>query len=73
MNRYGWGERVEEWISADGGNSWELSSDYTPLEGYRYQNIKAVSSGEGDGEIIPEMFLFYGWEASGEPGSGKAF
>lgn len=44
-----------------------------PGEGCRYQNIKPVSSGRGDGEIIPEMFLFYGWEASGEPGSGKAF
>ena len=71
LNRYGWGDRVEEWISKDGGATWKLSRDITPVEGYRYQNIKRVSTGIG--ESSNEIFLFYGWQPDAKPGEAVAF
>jgi len=71
LNRYGWGDRVEEWISKDGGATWKLSRDITPIKGYRYQNIKRVSIGIG--ESSNEIFLFYGWQPDAKPGEAVAF
>ena len=69
MDRYGWGDRVELWISDRKGESWKLSKDLTPVEGYKYQNIKFVSR-EGR-ETAGGLILFYGWQDSN--GDGTAF
>jgi len=68
MNEYGWGQRVEEWISDDQGATWRLKRDLTPVPGIRYQNIQFVSDGlerERD-----DLFLFYGWPNADSPGTG---
>ncbi len=69
MDRYGWGDRIEEWISADGGESWTLSKDLTPMSGWKYQNVKCVRTSRGG--IREDMLLFYGWQ--GTEGCGTAF
>ena len=68
MDEYGWGQRVEEWVSEDQGLSWKLRSDLTPIPGMRYQNIQFVSD-----ELERErrdLFLFYGWRDAESPGVG---
>jgi len=60
MDRYGWGDRIEEWISDDNGENWKLSKDLTPTKGYKYQNIKFVSRNVGG--ITGDIILFYGWQ-----------
>lgn len=71
MSRYGWGDRVEEWISKDGGESWSLHRDITPVKGFRYQNIKRVTSGIGTS--MEDIILFHGWAPDANPGEGQAF
>lgn len=71
LSRYGWGDRVEEWISKDGGQTWTLNRDITPIKGFRYQNIKRVAAGIG--ESLNNIILFHGWPSDGKPGSGHAF
>ena len=68
MNRYGWGDRVEEWTSASGGINWRRSRDLTPQPGLRYQSVKFVRSELG--EALDGMLLFYAWEGAGK---GSAF
>ena len=68
MNRYGWGDRVEEWISDADGQNWRRSRDLTPKPGPRYQNIQFVR-GENQ-EILEGIALFYGWE---DQGPGQAY
>lgn len=70
-NRYGWGDRIEEWISRDEGKTWQLSRDITPQKGMRYQNIRTVSTAEGG--YSNEIFLFYGWAPDAQPGQAVAF
>jgi len=68
MDEYGWGQRVEEWISKDGGTHWIRGRDLTPEPGMRYQNIQFVSDGlEGE---FDDLFLFYGWTDEKSPGIG---
>ena len=69
MDRYGWGDRVEEWISDDNGENWKLSKDLTPVKGHKYQNIKFVSRSVRG--IIRDILLFYGWQDTN--GYGTAF
>ena len=71
LNRYGWGDRVEEWISLDNGETWKLNRDITPQKGLRYQNIRSVS--KGIGEDSNDVFLFYGWSPDAEPGQAIGF
>lgn len=68
MDEYGWGQRVEEWISENEGLSWKKKRDLTPEQGLRYQNVQFISNGLG-GEF-DDMFLFYGWESPDSPGKG---
>lgn len=69
MDLYGWGHRIEEWVSRDNGENWLLSKDLTPLKDYRYQNIKFVSKGSNG--INRDIILFYGWQET--DGNGTAF
>ncbi|MCP5120317.1 MAG: hypothetical protein GY953_56705 [bacterium] len=62
MDAYGWGDRVEEWISDPRGENWKLHRDLTPTPGLRYQNIQFVEAGAG--------VLFYGWRGADTPGTG---
>ena len=71
LNRYGWGERIEEWISEDDGATWAFNQDFTPVKGYRYQNLKRVSTGIS--ESSNDIVLFYGWKPDAVPGEAVAF
>lgn len=71
LNGFGWGDRVEEWISSDNGVTWRLNRDITPEKGMRYQNLRTVSTGMGTESN--EVFLFYGWEPDAGPGEAVAF
>ena len=68
MNRYGWGDRVEEWVSDAGGANWRRTRNLAPQEGLRYQSVKFVR-GE-DAETLDGLLLFYAWEGEGK---GAAF
>ena len=71
LDRYGWGDRLEEWISRDEGKTWKRNRDLTPQKGMRYQNLRTVSTKNGgDSNVI---FLYYGWKPDAEPGQGVAF
>jgi len=74
MDRYGGGTRIEEWISADNGNTWEKKRDLTPdpaaYAGWKYNNIRPVK--KPDGTPVDGMFLFYGWKDKDAP-KAKAF
>lgn len=68
MDEYGWGQRVEKWISSDGGKDWIQAQDLTPRPGMRYQNIQFVS--DGLTSEFDDLFLFYGWKDANSPGIG---
>ncbi len=68
MNSYGWGDRVEEWVSDISGAHWKRSRDLTPKPGLRYQSVKFVR-GE-DGQSVDDLLLFYAWQGTG---SGFAY
>ena len=68
MNRYGWGDRVEEWASDTSGETWRRVRDLTPREGMRYQSVKRVH-GPANG-YVDGLLLFYAWEGYGK---GQAF
>jgi len=73
MDGYG-GGNVEEWVSADKGNTWKKQRDLTPEEsrypGWKYNNIQPVT--KPDGSIVDGMILFYGWKDKDAP-EAKAF
>ena len=71
LNRYGWGDRIEEWVSRDGGDNWIHTRNVTPQSGMRYQNIRTVSTGMGG--YLKDVFIFYGWEPDAAPGQAVAF
>ena len=68
MNRYGWGDRVEEWRSDRAGSGWHRSRDLTPHPGMRYQSVKFVRGASG--EPLDGMLLYYAWNGTG---AGSAF
>jgi hypothetical protein len=69
MDEYGWGERVEEWVSSDRGAKWTRRRDLTPVPGLHYQNVQPVFN--KDGRTIPDLLLFYGWKE--QDGEGTAY
>ena len=73
MDRYG-GGAVEEWVSADKGNTWTKQRDLTPEEsrysGWKYNNIGPVT--KPDGSFADGMLMFYGWKDKESP-EAKAF
>jgi hypothetical protein len=73
MDSYG-GGAVEEWVSADKGNTWKKRRDLTPdkskYPGWRYNNIQPVT--RPDGSFVDGMLLFYGWKDKDAP-EAKAF
>ena len=66
MDQYGFGHRVERWISRDGGANWELDRDLSPKPGLRYQGIQFISVDMTS--KMKETLLFYGWERADTPG-----
>lgn len=72
-DRYG-GGNIEEWISTDKGDTWEMLRDITPdpkkYPGWKFNNIQAVK--RPDGTIVGGMLLFYGWKHPDDP-DAKAF
>lgn len=68
MDAYGYGQRVERWISSDDGKSWQLDEDLTPVPGLRYQNVQFVS--DNMKREFDDLFLFYGWKDTNSPGVG---
>lgn len=69
MDEYGWGQRVEEWVSSDQGAEWKRARDLTPVSGLHYQNVQPVFDAEG--RAVSDMLLFYGWK--GKDGAGTAY
>ena len=73
MDSYG-GGAVEEWVSADKGNTWKKQRDLTPdvsrYPGWKYNNIQPVT--RPDGSFADGMLLFYGWKDKESP-EAKAF
>ena len=67
MDEYGWGQRVEEWVSSESGTKWERRRDLTPVPGMRYQNPQFVAT--KDGGIVPGLLLFYGWKDAESAGT----
>ena len=60
MNRYGWGDSIEEWKSDITGKNWAQANNITPKPNHRYQNIQFVATANGN--IATDMLLFYGWK-----------
>lgn len=71
LNNFGWGDRIEEWISPDEGATWERHRSVVPREGMRFQNLRAVAT--SNGQYSNDIFMLYGWEADAGPGEGVAF
>lgn len=73
MDKHG-GGKIEEWTSADEGNTWRKARDLTPdktkYPGWKYNNIQAVK--RPDGTEVNGMLLFYGWKDKNAP-EAKAF
>lgn len=70
LNRCGWGERVERWVSGPGGREWRSSVALTPDDGLRYQNLKFVR--DESGARVDGLLLGYGWRGDGG-GTGFPF
>ncbi|MCF8380399.1 MAG: BNR-4 repeat-containing protein [Bacteroidales bacterium] len=68
------GGRIEEWISTDDGNTWQMHRDITPdpnvYPGWKFNNIQPVK--RPDATLVEGMLVFYGWKEADRP-SGKAF
>ena len=62
MDKHG-GGHLEEWISADDGQSWRKHRDLAPggkqYAGWRFNNVQPVT--RPDGTAVEGMLLFYGW------------
>jgi len=73
MDKHG-GGRIEEWVSADKGNSWKFLQDLTPEKekypGWKFNNIQPVT--RPDGSVVDGMLLFYGWKHKDDP-KARAF
>lgn len=73
MDSYG-GGNVEQWASADNGETWkkqrDLTTDRHKYPGWKYNNIQPVT--KSDGSIVDGMLLFYGWKDKDSP-QAKAF
>ncbi|MBT3385652.1 MAG: hypothetical protein HN778_20860 [Prolixibacteraceae bacterium] len=73
MDKHG-GGRIEEWVSTDKGNTWEMLQDLTPgpvkYQGWKFNNIQPVTN--PDGSVVDGMLLFYGWKHKDDQ-KAKAF
>ena len=57
------GGTVEEWASADGGDTWAPVGRIVPVEGLIYNNPRWVQ--RTDGEPVDDMLILFGWEGPG--------
>ena len=69
MDSYGWGTRIEEWVSDPSGENWKFARNLSAEPGTKYQNIQFVS--RASGERAKDLLLFYGWRETF--GTGTAF
>lgn len=73
MDSRGGGD-IEEWISADDGNTWTMKRDLTPraseYDGWKFNNVQPIKDPKGN--IKDGMLLFYGWKDS-ELSQAKGF
>lgn len=73
MDKHG-GGKIEEWVSADHGNTWkklqELTPDTTAYPRWKFNNIQPVT--HPDGSTVDGMLMFYGWKYKDAP-EAKAF
>lgn len=62
MDKHG-GGRIEQWSSADEGETWTMARDVTPegpeYRGWKFNNPRHVTC--PDGTPVDNMLLFYGW------------
>ena len=70
MDKHG-GGNIEEWTSADNGNTWNKARDLTPdrskYPGWKFNNVQPVT--RPDGSCVEGMLLFYGWKDRRPPGA----
>ena len=68
MDRHGGGQ-IEEWTSANGGETWEMRRLFSPsdarYDGWRFNNVQPVVN--ADGTPVNGMWIFYGWMDETKP------
>jgi hypothetical protein len=73
MDKHG-GGRIQEWISADKGSTWQLKRDLTPdstlYPDWSFNNVQPVTNAYG--RVVEGMLMFYGWKDPEVP-AAKAF
>lgn len=73
MDKHG-GGRIQEWISADKGSTWQLKRDLTPdstlYPDWSFNNVQPVTNAYG--RVVEGMLMFYGWKDPEAP-AAKAF
>ncbi len=57
------GGTLQEWVSRDVGETWELRRQYVPEPGLFYNNPRPVETLTG--EPLADAFVFYGWQGPG--------
>ncbi len=70
--KFGGGDRIEQWISSDGGFNWKKENILKPEPGLVYNNPTFVEKKEG--EILNDYLIFFGWKGNQAIcNDGKAF
>ena len=68
------GGRIEQWVSKDNGDTWNLHRDITPesprYNGWSFNNVQPVL--RPNGSAVDGMLMFYGW-LDGEKPNAVAF
>ena len=68
MNRYNWGDRINEWRSDAIGRIWKRAAKLTSQANRHSQNIQSVTSERG--ETVDGMLFYYGRKPDGKEGTG---
>ena len=68
MNRYGWGDGIDEWCSDATGRNWKSAAKLTPQANRHSQNIQSVTSERG--ETVEGMLFYCGRKPDGKEGTG---
>ena len=68
MNRYSWGDRIDEWRSDAKGRNWKRAAKLTSQANRYFQNIQSATSERG--ETVEGMLFYYGGKPDGKEGTG---